>query len=146
MGQIVKDLPWVAIRRAGFQARKLVASKSRPSRDYLMVEMDREELVDILRKNHFREGWFLSYHYHGEDANLCRAEQGGGRYTDYQLHIRVFEMDSGLCELYCHYELCPIAHPRLHLQGKNQSVERGLHMTQEILEEEGVASVVFGAI
>lgn len=137
----VKDLPWVAIRRAGFNARKVLASKERPNRNHLVVDMSEAELRDMLRSNHLREGWFLSYHYHGEDANLCRAEQGEGEYTDYQLHVRLFEVGEDRCELYCHYELCPIAHPRLHLRGVDQSVAKGIEMTSEILSNEGVDGV-----
>jgi len=70
----VKNLPWIAIRDVGFLARKHLATKQRPRRPHLAVPLSADELQDRLMNYHFREGWFMSYHCHGEKYNLCRAE------------------------------------------------------------------------
>jgi len=68
----VKNLPWIAIRDVGFLARKHLATKQRPRRPHLAVPLSADELQDRLMNYHFREGWFMSYHCHGEKYNLCK--------------------------------------------------------------------------
>ena len=129
----VKNLPWIAIRDIGFIARKAVASKKPPEELMLEVEAPAEYVKDCLMGEHFREGWFLSYHYHGEDYNLCRAEGEDADGDNKQLHIRIFDKGGDKCVIAAHKELCPINHPRRHLNGDKYSVEDGIKHTEELL-------------
>lgn len=134
----VRDLPWKAIRRVGFRARKIFARTGRPEEEHLVVDAPIDVLKDELRKEHFRESWFLSYHYNGEDANLSRAEYKHGTWNDLQLHIRLFEREDERTDLHAHVELCPIQHPRKHLNGKMQSVSKGVQMSQGLMDKIGI--------
>jgi len=136
----IKNLPWIAIRDVGFLARKHLATKERPRRNHITVPLSADEVKDRLMNRHFREGWFMSYHYHGEKYNLCRAEGEDPEGNNKQLHIRVFEYGEMASLIFAHTELCPIEHPRRHINGELQSVEEGLKMTEEILLAENVSS------
>lgn len=135
----ISDLPWKAIRRVGFRARKTFARTDKPEQEHLVVDAPIDVLKDELRKEHFRESWFLSYHYKGEDANLSRAEYKHGTWNDLQLHIRLFDREDDRTELYPHVELCPIQHPRKHLNGELQSVTKGVQMSQGLMDKMGIA-------
>lgn len=137
----VRDLPWRLIRRVGFSLRKELASKDKPNRDHILVDMSVEDLRDFFREKHYREGWFLSYNYHGEDGNLCRAELEHDDYGDYQHHIRLFDAGAGKTEVYAHYELDPIQFPRKHLNGVGQSVKKGQQLLKTILDSHKIAYV-----
>lgn len=134
----VRDLPWKAIRRVGFRLRKTFARTNKPNEEHLLVDAPIDILKDELRKEHFRENWFISYHYKGEDANLARAEYKHGTFNDLQLHIRLFEREDERTELYAHVELCPIQYPRKHLNGKMQSVKKGVQMSQGLMDKAGI--------
>lgn len=134
----IKDLPWVALRDAGYVFRRLVATKNRPDREHLLIDAPIEELQTMFRKEHFRSGWMLSYHYKGEDANLSRAEYKHGDYNELQLHIRLFDREDDRTELMAHVEVCPIEHPRQHLKGKYHSEEKGVMMTKGILDSKNI--------
>lgn len=138
MSKAITKLPWKTIRTVGFQVRKNLASVKKPDADYTVVDMEVSELEDLLRQHHFRSGWFLSYHYHGEDANLCRAEWYGVEEPDRQLHIRLFDQNNGNTAVYAHMELCPIAHPRKHIKEEHFSADQGNKMFREIADSEGL--------
>lgn len=131
----IKNLPWNFIRSSVYTFRRVFGTKEVPERDHLLVESTVGELEDIFRSEHFRTGWFLSYHYKGEDGNYCRAEFGQEGQEDMQLHIRVFDKGGGECLLYAHYETDPVEHPRTHLRGENESVSNGIRMVKDILDD-----------
>lgn len=134
----ITKLPWRAIRRSGYLFRRLVATKDKPKELHLLVDSPVDKLEDELRMEHFREGWILSYHYKGEDSNLCRAEFKHGAYSDLQLHIRLFDRDDDRTELYAHIELDPMSHPRLHIKGQMLHTGKGIQMAQGILDQKGI--------
>lgn len=134
---MVKRLPWVAIRDATYTFRRVFATKDRPNRNHISVEESAEDVVSEIKNSHFRTGWPFSYHYEGEDYNLSRPEYDYAKDTEMQLHIRVFENDDGACEIFTHYEVCPVAHPRQHLSGKYHDVDQGISMTTDILDDKG---------
>lgn len=130
-----KDVPWHLIRDGTYLFRKRFASVEPPEEDHIIVHEDVETLKDLFRGDHYREGWFLSYHYHGEDANVCRAEKiETGLHTDFQTHIRMFDQGDGTVKLMAHVELCPIAHPKLHIKEEVYSVEGGVDNALETLQ------------
>lgn len=140
----VRELPWRAIRKAGYGFRRVFATKDTPKRKHLLVDEDIEGLETLLRKENFRSGWLLSYHYKGEDGNLSRAEYEYGDLSEKQLHIRLFEEEEGQTVIYTHYEMCPIEHPRKHLNGAEQSVDIGHKMTKEILDKHNIGYIEAG--
>lgn len=137
----VTKLPWKFMRRSLYTIRRAVGGVRRPDEKHLVVESDIETLEDAFRKLHFREGWFLSYYYRGEDSNLCRAEYKEDEFEDYQLHIRLFERSDGRVEIYSHVELDPMQYPRKHISEVNISTEEGVEMTKGILKQNKIEFV-----
>ena len=130
----IKNLPWVAIRDAGFICRRILASKERPDRKHLLVDAPIDELDVLFAENHYRSSWFISYHYHGEDKNLSRSEYHHGEFENLQHHIRLFDREDDRTELFSHVEVCPIEHPREHLNGAMHSVDEGIGMVRDQLD------------
>lgn len=135
----IRNLPWKLIRKSGYTLRRLVATKDKPQREHLLVDAPIEALQKELRINNFRSGWFLSWHFKGEDGNLCRAEYKHGDLNELQLHIRLYDREDDRTELHAHVEMCPVEHPRKHLNGKMHSTGKGIMMTKGILDKNNLA-------
>lgn len=142
MGKIrdsIKSVPWVAVRNVAFALRKAFAHKEVPEQEHVVVDKNIQELEDIFRHNHYREGWAVSWYYLGEDKNVSRAEYNpGGVVDNYQHHVRMFKVDGGTTIIYTHYEIDPIMHPRKHMNAVDYDVGEGVRMTTSLLEKEGV--------
>lgn len=134
----ITELPWRTLRRAGYVFRRIVGTREKPNREFLLVEAPIEVVRDQLRMEHFREGWMLSYHHKGEDANLSRAEYKSGVINDIQLHIRLFDRDDDRTEVHSHVEIDPTSHPRKHLNGEMHSTSKGTDMAEKILNKAGL--------
>lgn len=130
---IISKLPWRLIRNVGYSFRRIFGTKDVPKRGHILAECEPDKLVEMLRKDHMRSGWILSYHYKGEDYNLSRAEYSDEGHGKMQLHIRIFDAKRDRCKIMAHFEDCPIEKPRLHLKGENQDIEKGLKITEKIL-------------
>lgn len=134
-----RRVPWLAVKEGVYLFRVGFASQPKPEQEHIIADAGVEELSKVYRKSHYRTGWFLSYHYHGEDANLCRPEYIERDGTpNCQTHIRLFGRDDGRTEILPHVEVCPIAHPKLHLKEEFYSVSRGVEKAHETLHNNGI--------
>lgn len=138
MESTLKRLPWKTIRQAAYYGRRAVFGTKKPDVSRLKVHMDVEHVENVLRRNNMRSGWLISYHYHGEDANLVKPIYFPEDSREHQLHIRLFDNGDGTCELIAHTELCPINHPGGHIRNVDMSIVEGLAFAEEMLEEEGI--------
>lgn len=140
MNMNVRQLPWRTIRRAYYEWRNLLFSNGVPNNvDGLVLDMTIEELRVFLRKRHFDQQQF-SYHKYGEDLNMYRAEYNpDAKHDEFQLHVRAFELPDGSIWVIAHYEYDPTERPKLHLSGKHLDWDKGLEMTKQILDDEGVS-------
>lgn len=134
----IKKIPWVFLRDVGFSARRLLGTRDKPDNEHLIVDASLDELKDEFRKENFREGWMLSYHYKGEDGNLSRAEFKHGEMNDYQLHMRLYELGHSTVEVHAHIEPCPISNPRKHISGDYLDTPTGVLMVQKLLDDVGI--------
>jgi len=116
-GQIpLSGLPWRALRRLLYAARRRWFTVPRPDTDAVVVEESLEEVRATLAEASYNPGWPLSYKYYGEDLNARRYFFDPTRaHPHRQLHIRGFETPDGV-ELVAHEEPAPEHHPRAHLK------------------------------
>lgn len=130
-----KKVPWHLVRDSVYRFRRVAASVDRPDEDYIAVDRGLDILTDMFRSDHYREGWFLSYHYYGEVANISRPEYvSNQKYDAFQTHARFFRDARDGYHIMAHRELCPISHPKLHLEEEHYSIEDGLENVMETLD------------
>lgn len=109
-------LPWRAIRRTLYAARRRWFTVPRPDTDVFVVDTPLDDVQDALAASSYNPGWPLSYRYYGEDLNTRRYFYDSTRpHPHRQLHIRGFETADGAVELVAHEEPAPEHHPRAHL-------------------------------
>jgi hypothetical protein len=111
------QLPWKAIRRLGYAARRHLGSYPKPSAEALAtINANLATVEQRLGTQSYEPGWPFSYHYEGEDLNARRYYYDGEReYPHRQLHIRGWEMD-GAVAIDAHEEPSTIQHTRVHIQ------------------------------
>lgn len=119
----VKELPLRAFRQLIYAIRGAYFEKPKP-RKTTTVQVGIEDAIKRLEDQHFEDGWYLSYQYAGEDANLRRPEGEDGE-VNQQFHVRLWDNGDGTTDVAAHIEPSPLQHPRLHLQ------ERGLVVADE---------------
>ncbi|WP_435175619.1 hypothetical protein [Halorussus sp. AFM4] len=111
------DVPWRALRRVLYAARRRFFSVERPDVDVFTVDASLNDVRRTLAAQSYNPGWPLSYHYYGEDLNARRYFYDPTRpHPHRQLHIRGFETTEGAVELIAHEEPAPEHHPRAHLK------------------------------
>lgn len=113
-------LPWRSLRRVVYAARADYFTHGRPS-----TLVDLGDDLDTARTRFAECGfvpeWPLSYHYHGEDANLCRYYYDATReFPHRQFHVRLF-VENGTAHVYAHEEPSALHHPRAHLSDSDMS-------------------------
>lgn len=124
-------------------ARKKAATKKRSDSHSVLVPPATEEAKEVLRKNEYEPGWWLSYSFRGEVVNRRRPVYHRSEYAKWwQAHIRGYETtdddprlndpriadfnrdsdyrelraSSELTDLTCHIEPGPKEHPDVHLE------------------------------
>jgi len=113
-------LPWRALRRAFYAARRELFTNGRPSH-LVALDVPLETARTRFAENGYVPEWPLSYHYHGEDANLCRYYHDATRdYPHRQLHVRLF-VEDGTTQVYAHEEPSALLHPKAHLSDSDMS-------------------------
>lgn len=110
-------LPWRALRRLAYAARKRFFTIPRPRKKPFVVDEELSSIRDRLATESFEPAWALSYRYHGEDLNARRYYfDSEADYPHRQIHVRGFELERGAVELQAHDEPAPKHHPKAHLQ------------------------------
>jgi len=110
-----KDLPFRAIRRVFYIARRRFFTVNKPKKDGYTVCESVESVRERLGKDSYEPAWPYSYRYMGEDMNCRRYFLDPEKeYPHRQIHIRGFEVDDGV-QLLAHEEPAPKHHPKIHL-------------------------------
>lgn len=141
---VLRDIPWKVVRKLYYKYRNAFFSVPRPDVVGIVVDKSCEELEVFFRKNHF-DYQQLSYNYSGEDFNMYRPEYEDGALSDttnYQLHVRGFEMVDGRTFLEVHYEPDPTEHPEPHLSEESLSWVEGRQKLRGLLSSRGVGHEV----
>ena len=113
-------LPWRSLRRLGYAARREWFTNGRPT---TLVDLgdDLETARERFAEAGFMPEWPLSYHYHGEDANLARYYYDATReFPHRQFHVRLF-VEDGTAHVYAHEEPSALHHPQAHLAENDMS-------------------------
>jgi len=128
-----RDLLVDAIRAA----RARLFGHSRPDDAVqLVADATRDELVTALAQLGYTPNWLLSYHYHGEDANLVRFYyDGDSEFPFRQIHVRLFidEFPDGRIGIAVHEEASALTHRDAHLEERTFDRERGVELLTEEL-------------
>lgn len=115
-----RALPWRAIRRLAYTARRLWFRYPKPDTTRT-VAMSSETIAERLGRQSYELEWPLSLHYNGEDINARRYLYDPEReYPHRQLHVRAWDR-GGMTELYAHEEPSAIHHPRVHLESTDMT-------------------------
>jgi len=93
-----------------------------------------DELREAFGRRFWTNGWELSYHYEGEDANMRRPIYLPKRECPWQQdHLRAFEIEDGV-ELHVHREPEPTEHPAAHLDaGEHQQYDPAIESVSSLL-------------
>ena len=129
------DLPWKLIRKTILTIRRMYFTHPKPE-DTLELQLSVSRFQEVLIEDHFEDGWYVSYHYEGEDINL-RRPQGKNSAGNRQRHIRVWDNGDGGVEFEAHDEMSPIQNPKEHLLGKNKR-----DTTELVAEEYGLSPAI----
>lgn len=110
-----RSLPWRAVRRVAYAARKRWFRYPKPDGRTDTVAMPIDDVRDLLGQQGYELEWPFSLHYSGEDINARRyVLRPDAEFPHRQIHIRAWDRD-GLTELYAHEEPSALHHPRVHL-------------------------------
>ena len=127
-----KSLPWRAIRRVAFAARRRWFRHPKPEGQTDTVAIPIDDVRERLGRQGYEPAWPFSLHYAGEDINARRyVLRPDAEFPHRQLHIRAWDRD-GLTELYAHEEPSALHHPRAHLESGDMTdatswVAAGIH-------------------
>lgn len=115
-------LPWRAIRRLIYRARRTYFTTPAPAADELVaVDDDLATVRERLGRQSYELEWPLSFHYMGESLNARRYYYDPEReFPHRQLHIRGFDTDDGVL-LYAHEEASAVQHPKRHLSSRDMT-------------------------
>lgn len=135
----LKDIPWKTLR-AIYYASKRVLFVRRGFEPNIVVEgVSIDDLTDVFRQAHFGNARLFSYHYIGEDVNICRPFLRYDEFMYYRTHIRmkgISSNDGNVVLIDCHDGLDPeengLAKP--HLKGVNQQTESAIDKVSRILD------------
>ncbi len=115
----IRKLPWRAFRKLFYTLRVEFATKGHPA-DTIKLEGTLEEVKNEFAKNSYEPEWPLSYHYHGEDANLRRYYYDpSAEHPHRQMHTRLFVDENGVVSEYSHDEPSAVHHPIAHIRSKH---------------------------
>ena len=160
-GNLARALPriWWAVRKIG-------ASTERSGSHSVIVALSPDEVKELLWKNEYEPGWWLSYSFRGELINRRRPIYHRREYAEWwQAHIRGYQVtptdrrfddarladynrkldlltgrdSTELTDLTCHIEPEPKEHPDIHL--KYVKYNNGTRRLLKLLEENDVGYV-----
>ena len=156
-----------ALPRIWWAVRKIGASTERSGSHSVIVALSTDEVKELLWKNEYEPGWWLSYSFRGEVINRRRPIYHQSEHAEWwQAHIRGYRVGHGdrrfddprlagynrnldvfaehdsseLTDLTCHIEPEPKEHPDIHL--KYVKYNDGTRRLLKLLEENDVEYVL----
>ena len=139
-----------AIRPLWWSLRQTVASRERSGSHSAIVPLSTEEAEQLLARNDFEPGWWLSYSFRKEVINMRRPVYDSSPHADWwQAHIRGYKVRdddpriadtdydaTAFTDLTCHIEPEPKEHPDIHV--KYVSYNKGTKLLLQLLGQHGI--------
>ena len=119
----------------------MLSTDEKPTGPYFVVDSDKDEINQILGACCYGPNWVLSTKFSGEVVNLARRHYHFDPETEidwWQVHVRGWTGDDGYMYLRAHYEPDPAEFPGEHVDETGVSVEHGMNVLQNTLEDCGV--------